>query len=101
MSDSDDIRRAKEGLRIRLKELERIYSQVMELMESGGKSKVIEYLSNEFNADPIEHGNDVLIGSQLIRFDSDGNFLGMSSDSGQPSIAVPKRSQDNCDSGDT
>lgn len=64
--------------------------QVMQLAESGGKPAVITYLCQEFGADPVEQGSDVLIGSHIVRFDSDGNFLGIDSDPSETATAIKK-----------
>ncbi len=103
MNPSDEIQRARKELRLRMERLKRMYGRVMELSESGGKSAVIAYLAEEFDADPIEQGNNVLIGSYLFLFDSDGNFQSMESDPNWPTIAiaVKKPPPDSNNSGDT
>ena len=101
MSASDEIPRAQEELRRQMEELKRIFGRILKVAESGGKPEVIAFLSKEFDAEPIERGNDVLIGTKLIQFDGNGNFAGMTSDPDQPTIAIPRQSTYDGDSGDT
>ena len=101
MSEFDEIQRAKEKLRGRLDELKRIYGRVMELSNAGGKAAVVEFLSEEFGASPLEKGNDVVIGSKLVQFDEDGQFLGMSDEFQRPNIAIRKHDSGNGEAGDT
>lgn len=80
MNDPELPRRVKAELQLRLEKLQRVYRQVFQLASSGTRSEIIEYLSREFNATPIERGDDVKVGSILIRFDRNGRFLDMRSE---------------------
>lgn len=98
MNHADDIKAATKLLKMRLDELKRQFVCAMQLSESEGKSAVIRYLSSEFDAIPIEQGNNVLIGSKLVRFNDKGEFIDFNDDSQSESVAVSKPSSDNdCD----
>jgi len=55
-----------------------MHGEIAGLAESGGKAGVFNFLSETFDFTPEIKGDFVLIGSVMIQFDNDDNFLGLS-----------------------